>query len=129
MYLHDCMRQLFNFVSGGYENTILSHADDRPDLVKLFNFPVTPQSSMNVIERISAHYVQLGTILLQDGTGEIVQAIALSHNDRASACMYAVLRKWLNGSGRTPVTWSGFVTSLKDAELFSVASAIEAVLI
>ena len=84
---------------------------------------------MNVTERICAHYIQLGTILLQDGTGEIVQGIALSHNDRASACMYAILRKWLEGSGRTPLTWTGFVMSLKDAKLFSVASAIEAVLI
>ena len=102
--------------------------DDRPDLVNLFNFPVTPQSSMNVIRHISAHYVQLGTILLQDRTGQLVQATALSHNYRPSPCMYAIICEWLEGSGRTPVTWSGFVMSLKDAELFSVANAIEAVL-
>ena len=101
---------------------------DKPDLVTLFKFPVTPQSSVNVIEHISASYIQLGTILLQDRTGKIVQAIAMSHNYRVPETMHSIICKWLDGSGLTPVTWTVFVRSLKDAELLSLASDIEAVL-
>ena len=94
----------------------------------LIQFPVTPQSTVNVIEDVSANFRTLGTILLQDSSGGKVEAIALSHANRAVDIMHSVISKWLRGGGLQPVTWSVFVKSLRAAGLLNFANAIEAVL-
>ena len=104
------------------------HAEDRPDLMTLIQFPVTPQSSVNVIENISAGYRTLGIVLLQDSSGGKVEAIAMSYQNRAVDIMHSVISKWLTGGGLQPVTWSVFVSSLRAAGLRNIANDIEAVL-
>ena len=103
-------------------------AEDRPDLVTLVQFQVTPQSTVNVIEDVSASFRTLGTILLQDRSGSKVEAIAMSYQNRAVDIMHSVISKWLSGAGLQPVTWSGFVSSLRAAGLHNIANDIEAVL-
>ena len=87
-------------------------AEDRPDLVTLFQFQVTPQSTVNVIEDVSASFRILGTIPLQDRSDSKVEAIALSYQNRAVDIMHSVISKWLRGAGLQPVTWSVFVREL-----------------
>ena len=103
-------------------------AEDRPDLVALVQFQVTPQSTVNVIEDVSASFRTLGTILLQDRSGSKVEAIAMNHPNRAVDIMHSVISKWLTGGGLQPVTWSVFVSSLRAAGLHNIANDIEAVL-
>ena len=64
----------------------------------LIQFPVTPQSSVNVIQNISAGYRTLGIVLLQDSSGGKVEAIAMSYQNRAVDIMHSVISKWPTAS-------------------------------
>lgn len=102
------------------------NSGDKPDLLKLLQFPVTPQKTVNVIEQISTSYRTLGIILLQDELGQRVEAIALQHSKTVDI-MQAIISDWLRGCG-LPDTWRSLVDSLKKVRLDTIADDIEKVL-
>ena len=52
--------------------------------------------------------------------------IVEANSARAKEINMAILKKWLRGEGKQPVTWGTLVQVLKDSDLKSVAKEIEA---
>eukprot|EP00731_Ephydatia_muelleri_P034073 Em0046g16a len=68
---------------------------------------------VNIIEQIGINYLHFGIFLLEDSNGAIVEALENEHLKNAERINLAILRKWLDGKGVKPVTWSTLVTVLQ----------------
>ena len=97
--------------------------DKRPTLTNLLKFPAK-ERNVNVAQEISTKYIKFGTFLLEDGSGARVHAIAHKHRDDAEQINTAILREWLQGKGKQPVTWDTLIGTLKDTGLNTLASDI-----
>ena len=86
-----------------------------PELVKL-----------KIPQMIGQDYETFGTVLLNDERGKMIDAIVEANSARAKEINMAILKKWLRGEGKQPVTWGTLVQVLKDSDLKSVAKEIEA---
>ncbi len=65
-----------------------------------------------------------GIFLLNDDIGSVVEALVLQHREDSMAINMAILRKWMEGVGRQPVTWQTLVEALRDSELNTLADDI-----
>ena len=96
---------------------------DEPTLFQLLKFRVHSQNEdMNIIEQIG-NGKMFGVLLLNDRRGNIVESI----DDKDFK--FEILRRWIRGSGRTPVTWGTLVEVLKEAGLKTLAGDIESSLL
>jgi GTPase SAR1 family protein len=92
---------------------------DEPTLLQLLRFPVCAQNTnVNIVEEIGDGKM-FGVLLLNDHRGNVVQTI----DERE--LNFEILRRWIRGGGRTPVTWGTLVEVLKEAGLKSLAGDIE----
>ena len=83
----------------------------------------TPHGIINIPERISTNYQEFGTLLLEDSTGARVRNII--HDHRAvERINWHILREWLEGRGRQPVTWETLANSLDEAGVGELAKSI-----
>ena len=100
---------------------------DQPKLPLLLDFPLRERDGegLNIINRIGTTYRMLGTMLLNDDTGATTEAIEQRFNQKASDINYEILRRWLQGGGKTPVTWMTLVRVLKQVELIELSRKIE----
>jgi len=96
---------------------------EKPNLLKLLQFHVTPQKTVNVIQQMCGTYWGLGVILLQDESGAIMKAIEGEYSNPLDR-MKCVLTHWFEGRG-LPVTWKNLVESLRQLELNTIANDIE----
>ena len=80
----------------------------------------------DIVAEIQNDYEQFGTILLQDSNGVKIKGIAMSKLGDPVAITVEILREWLKGRGRTPVTWRTFVKCLRESRLNVLADDIEA---
>ena len=71
---------------------------------------------MNIAEQIGVNHLKLGIILLQDDYGVVVKALDEEHRGKAEKINIAIFKKWLDGKGMMPVTWSTLVTALQTLE-------------
>ena len=85
----------------------------------------TLRFGINIIQRIGTNYPTLGTFLLNDGTGQLVDA--LNQEAKAEDITKAIFTKWLKRVGRTPVSWSTLVSVLRESSLHVLADEIIAV--
>ena len=76
---------------------------------------------------ISTKYVQFGALLLDDRNGSRVKNLEYEYHYNAERINTAILREWVNGRGKKPVTWTTLVEVLHDIELSTLAGDIEAV--
>ena len=80
---------------------------------------------INIPVEIGTKYLQFGTILLnEENTRVKIMAFELSNN--AEQTNKEILKKWLTGRGKQPVTWATLVNVLRYIELSSLADNIEA---
>ena len=79
---------------------------------KLLSFS---DEKMNIAVLIGAKYNIFGTILMEDKTGAIVEALDLEHCKNAERINIAIFQRWLQGKGLKPVTWSTLVTALQNS--------------
>ena len=101
---------------------------DMPKLSLLLDFPLRDSDDdegLNIIEQIGTTYRMLGTMLLNDDTGAITEAIKQQFNQNAIDINYEILRRWLQGRGKSPVTWMTLVRVLKQIQLKELARKIE----
>ena len=91
----------------------------------LIDFPSSTGRGLNVIQEIGVHYKQFGLLLLNDGSGATITAIEHQYHLRAAAINCEILQRWIQGSGKQPVTWETLVKVLKQVELKTLASQIE----
>ena len=77
---------------------------------------------LDIIQEIGDS-TKFGVLLLQDKWGTALQGISDKKRN------YEILQRWIQGGGRTPVTWKTLVDVLKEAELNRLASNIESSLL
>ncbi len=93
-----------------------------PEFLK---FP-SAHGSINIPQKISTSFRRFGVFLLDDDTGSRVEALIHHHREDAEAINMAILREWLQGRGRQPVTWETLVDVLRDSNLNTLANDITA---
>ena len=95
------------------------HPGNKPTLPELLKFKIP--------EKISIKYFQFGTFLLDDTDGSRVETVAHKHSNDAERINIEVLKQWLTGRGKQPVTWAILVEVLRDIKLSTLADDIEAI--
>ena len=99
---------------------------DRPNQIELIRFRGR-ERRINIPQEIGIKYHDFGLLLLEDDTGARIQSLAHKHRDDAEQINMEVLRQWITGRGKHPVTWKTLTQVLHDIELGTLAREIEAV--
>ena len=99
------------------------HADDHPTLDALRHFPVKDRF-IDIAKKIATDYKLFGTQLLKDSDGNEVRIIEMKHGDPVDITV-EILKQWLQGKGRKPVTWQTLVKCLQDTNLNVLADDME----
>ena len=79
---------------------------------------------VNIIERISTKYYEFGTFILEDDNGDKMDAIVEHCREDPNKINRQVLKRWLNGEGKKPVSWPTLATELEHAGLGELAKEI-----
>ena len=99
-------------------------ADGPPTLDGLRHFPVKKEH-IDIAVDIGPDYEKFGTLLLEDKKGNKVDSIAKSKHYIPVDITVEILKQWLQGKGRKPVTWQTLVKCLRDTNLNALADDIE----
>ena len=83
---------------------------------------------MDLAEEIGADCVKFGTLLLEDKTGNKVTNIKVSERGDPVEITVEILKQWLQGKGRKPVTWHTLVKCLRDTDLNTLADNMDSLL-
>ena len=97
-----------------------------PTLPVLLSFK-TNFKTLNLAQQIGMRGEMLGVFLLQDESGAIVEGIA-ARNRSVEDINREILTKWLQGSGKQPVTWSTLTACMRQAGLFELAAQVDGAL-
>ena len=90
-------------------------ANSKPDLPEMIR--------LKIPEKVGAKYTSFGTLLLNDTTGALVEAIETECNFQTNPIVLKILRCWLR-SEPTPVTWQNIIKVLEQSDLHSLADDI-----
>lgn len=83
----------------------------------------------DILTEIQNDHKRFGTLLLKDDSGNVIKGIEKAcRNGPQVDITVEILRQWLQGRGRLPVTWQTLVDCLRDAKLNVVADYIEGAL-
>ncbi|CAI8034468.1 hypothetical protein GBAR_LOCUS19398 [Geodia barretti] len=103
-----------------------SRMDEGPTLPELLSFPThSAGEPINIITKVGVNYEMLGTLLLEDNDGSIIPTIRSQYQLDADSITMEIMRRWLRGKGKQPVTWKTLTDSLKSIGLSPLASSIE----
>ena len=80
---------------------------------------------MDIVRRVATDYQLIGTLILKDEDGSIVDTIIQTRQRNPIEISNDILRRWISGSGVRPTTWETLVTYLREVGLNSVADDIE----
>ena len=99
-------------------------AAERPSLPQLLS--LKPRGG-NIISIMSREYKRLGHILLNDDDGTIVDQITDDNSgpNKSRDIVMEILKRWIRGKGKEPVTWGTLIEVLYDLELSELASHME----
>ena len=81
-----------------------------------------------LITKIAPKYPDFGVLLLDDEDGSIVDSIEMKCKENPHAITREILKRWLQGRGKGPVTYATHVKVLKQIELGVLAQSIETAL-
>lgn len=95
-----------------------------PTLAELVAFPM-PGEKINLTEEIGTHYMEFGTSLLKDSTGELLRSFEKELRGNAGDINARVLSWWLSGKGKQPVSWDTLIAVLHDIKLNRLARDIK----
>ena len=84
------------------------------------------QRTINIPQEIGPNYYYFGLNLLDDPNGTRVENIERDYRE-IERINTEILRKWVTGRGKKPVTWETLTEVLRDIELGALASKIEEV--
>ena len=93
---------------------------------ELITFPGR-RGKIDISEQIGIHYKRFGILLLDDLNGARVDAIEKKYHEVAKDINLEILSKWVNGSGKKPVTWKTLIDVLLEIGLTTLADDIKAV--
>ena len=97
---------------------------DPPTLPQLLMFRKRSGGVLNIIEKVTQKYHDLGIRLLNDCDSTITNNIEAQHRPDNTRITKAILQKWLQGTGREPRSWSTLITVLREIELTTLAKEI-----
>lgn len=75
---------------------------------------------------IGLYYVVFGVLLLDDHSGTKIQIFDRKHDSDAEQINIDILKEWIDGRSRHPVTWATLTEVLHECDLSVLASEIEA---
>ena len=96
---------------------------DKPDLVSLQDFPFSKKGPLNIISRAAAKYEAIGTYLLNDKHGNLVQNIQLGAHHQPVTAMRMIFQQWVKED--TECSWKKLIQCLKTCEKNCLAQEIE----
>ena len=96
---------------------------ERPTLPELHDFP-SCDKRVDIIEKISTKYELFGTYLLEDNDGDKMDALIEQCHEDATKINRQVLKKWLKGEGKQPVSWATLASELERCGLTVLAKTI-----
>ena len=99
---------------------------DRPDLMECIRFRGRVKR-INIPQEIGVKYHQFGPFLLDDSNGARTRNIAYKNREDSELVNIEILKEWITGRGKHPVTWKTLTEVLRDIELSTLAGEIEAV--
>ena len=114
-------------ITSDVSNPAIFFTGDLPTLPKLLNFP-SEKGKIDIRQRIGTNYDTFGILLLNDDTGERVKVISAMYRGDASRINLDILREWLAGKGKTPVTWRTLIDTIQEADLTVLAGDIKNVI-
>ena len=79
----------------------------------------------DVMAEVQNDYIKLGIQLLQDDNGNTVEGIERKKRGDPGDITVEILRQWLQGKGRKPITWQTLVECLEDTNLHVAANHIK----
>lgn len=82
---------------------------------------------INIAVAIGTKCIQFGKLLLDDRNGSRTKQIAKEKSDDAEQINTVILKEWLSGSGKQPVTWATLIEVLRDIKLPVLACDIRGV--
>ena len=100
---------------------------DTPTMSELTSFQSSTGRQVNIPVEISIRYTDFGAQLLNDPTGARVENIERAKMRDAKDINTVILREWLKGGERQPVTWSALAKVLDDIGKGEVAAEIRKV--
>ena len=98
-----------------------------PNLPELISFTSANGTVLSIPSQIGTKFHQISLLLLKDRNGTTVDNIIYKHNNDPERINTEILKEWLNGSGKQPVTWEIFIETLNDSNLVTLAEDIKAV--
>ena len=72
---------------------------------------------MDIAIQIGTDYEKFGTLLLEDEKGNRIKNIKVSERGDPVDITVEILKQWLQGKGKEPVTWQTLVTCLRATSL------------
>lgn len=97
-------------------------------MTELIKF-VGQKGRKSIPAEIGDDYFKFGKHLLNDDTGEVVDDITLKCQKCPEQINANILRRWIEGEGKTPVTWATLIEVLKDISHDALAKDIECSLV
>ena len=118
------MKGYYGGISANINKSVpfLFSAAKRPSLPQLLSFK--PRGG-NIFCVMSKDYQSLGYLLLNDNDGTIVDQISQDCHYKSEDIVRQILKRWIQGKGKEPVTWGALIQVLKDLELTELASQME----
>ena len=80
---------------------------------------------IDIAAKIGTDYELFGTFLLQDNDGNKVKTIERSERGDSLRITVEILRQWLQGNGKLPVSWQTLVQCLRNSNLNVISDSIE----
>ncbi len=87
----------------------------------------TGERKIDLVVEIGTDYRKLGYELLLDNEKK-VENIKASEQHQVENIVDEILKEWLKGSGKTPVTWNTLVEALREAGLVLLADDVSKML-
>ena len=82
---------------------------------------------INVPQEVGTKYADFGILLLEDTNGNRVRNMEHQYRGDVEQINREILREWVIGRGKQPVSWATFTEVLQDVELSELAREIEEV--
>ena len=95
-----------------------------PSIALLMALP-SRGATINIIQRIGVYYFKFGLCILEDSIGELVTSLESKHLHKPENITKAILQRWLEGKGKTPVSWTTLIDILRVIGLDELADQIE----
>ena len=79
----------------------------------------------DIAEEIGTDYELFAILLLEDNNGNKIKIIEKNKRGDVVDINVEILRQWLRGKGRRPVTWQTLIQCIRDSKLTVLSERIE----